>query len=106
MRLRFTGHGTPGPDYYVRVSIRLRACGFRGRSEVVFNESIGDGGTTWAEHTQTKRYRQARSCQWRTFKWKLRDEFFGVGTYRVAATVWDKDAQFSKTISRRITTID
>jgi hypothetical protein len=37
---------------------------------------------------------------------KLRDEFFGVGTYNVTVTAWDKDAQFSESVSRRVVTID
>jgi hypothetical protein len=106
MRMRLTGHGNPGTSYYVRVSIRLRACGVRGRSHATFNETLGGGGTVISEDTHTSPFRQVARCQWRTFKWKLRDEFFGVGTYKVSATVYDKDAQFSNTVSRRHTTID
>jgi hypothetical protein len=106
MRMRMSGHGAPGKNYYVRVSVRLRVCGVRGGSDVVINETIGSGKSTWAEHTHTERFRQLRACQFRTFTWKLRDEFFGVGIYKVAATVCDKDAQFSKTRTRQRTTID
>ena len=106
MRMRLTGHGKPGASYYVRVAIRLRVCGVRGRSRVTFNETLGSGGTTFSEDTHTTSFRQVARCQTRTFKWKLRDEFFGVGTYKVRATVSDKDAQFSNTMSRSQTTID
>ena len=106
MRMRLTGHGNPGRSYSVRVAIRLRICGVRGRSHVTFDETLGSGGTTFSERTHTTRFRQTASCQTRTFKWKLREEFFGVGTYRVSATVYDKDTQFSNTVSRRQTTTD
>jgi len=106
MQMRLTGHNVPGPRYYVRVGIRLRICGVRGRSSVVLNETKRIGGDTFGEHTRTKRFRQTARCQWRSFRWKLRDEFFGVGTYRIAATVWDQDFQFSKTVSRKHTTTD
>jgi hypothetical protein len=106
MRMRLTGHNAPGPRYYVRVQIRLRICSARGRSSAVFNETLRIGSDTFGRHTRTKHFRQTAHCQWRSFKWKLRDEFFGVGTYRVAATVWDKDSQFSKTVSRKQTTTD
>jgi hypothetical protein len=106
MRMRLTGHNAPGSRYYVRVQIRLRICGVRGGSSAVFNETLRIGGDTFGRHTRSKHFRQTAHCQWRSFKWKLRDEFFGVGTYRVAATVWDTDSQFSKTVSRKQTTTD
>jgi hypothetical protein len=106
MRLRLTGHNPRPNQYFVRVHVRLRICAVRGRAEVVFNETKRIGGKTFGEHTRTLRYRQRSRCQTRTFRWKLRDEFFGVGTYKVAATAWDKDAQFSKTVSRRQVTLD
>jgi hypothetical protein len=106
MRLRVTGHNPHPSRYFVRVHVRLRICAVRGRSEVVFNETKPISGQTFGEHTRTPHYRQRSRCQNRTFRWKLRDEFFGVGTYKVAGTAWDKDAQFSKTVSRRQTTLD
>jgi hypothetical protein len=36
----------------------------------------------------------------------VRDEFFGVGAYTVAATAWDRDFQFSRTVSRKSVTLD
>jgi hypothetical protein len=106
MRMRLTGHNPRPSSYFVRVRVRLRICAARGRSEVVFNETKRIGGETFGEHTRTLRYRHRSRCQTRTFRWKLRDEFFGVGTYKVAATAWDKDAQFSKTVSRKEITLD
>jgi hypothetical protein len=106
MRMRLTGHNPRPNQYFVRVHIRLRVCAVRGRTEVVINESKRAGGQTFGEHTRTLRYRHRSRCQNRTFRWKLRDEFFGVGTYKVSATVWDKDSQFSKTVSRREITLD
>ena len=104
-QMRLKGHN-PGPSYYVSVRVRLRVCAVRGRARVVFNETLRIGGNTFGRHTRTRHFRQTASCQSRTFKWKLRDEFFGVGTYRVAATVSDRDAQVSKTVSRKQTTND
>jgi hypothetical protein len=63
-------------------------------------------GQTFGEHTRTFRFRQRSRCQRRTFRWKLRDEIFGVDPYKVAVTVWDKDNQFSMTVWQRIVTID
>ena len=105
MQMRLTGHN-PGPHYYVSVRIRLRVCAVRGRSSVVLRETLRLGGQTLGRHSRTRRFDQTAACRRHTFKWKLRDEFFGVGTYRVAATVTDKDAQVSNTVSRRQTTND
>jgi hypothetical protein len=105
MRMWMTGHRAPGPRYFVRVDLRLRVCAVRGRSRVVINETKRLAGRTFGEHTRTIRFCQRFRCQRHTFGWRLRDEFFGVGTYKVAATVWDKDQQFSRTVSRsRVTT--
>jgi hypothetical protein len=106
MRMSLTGHGPPGDDYFVRVHVRLRVCAVRGRSEVVVNESLRVGGQTFGEHTRTIGFRQRSRCQAHRLRWRLRDEFFGVGTYKVAATVWDRDSQPSKTVTRKQTTLD
>jgi hypothetical protein len=105
MQMRLTGHN-PGPNYYVRVRIRLRVCAVRGRSSVVLKETLRIGGDPFTRHSRTRHFDQTAACQRRTFKWKLAQEFFGVGTYRVAATVTDKDAQVSNTVSRRQTNND
>jgi hypothetical protein len=106
MLLSLTGHNPPGNRYFVRVHIGLRVCAVRGRSEVVVNETKRLGGEIFGEHSHTLRFRQTTRCQWHKFKWRLRDEFFGVGTYKVAATVWDKDSQFSRTVTRKKVTLD
>jgi hypothetical protein len=106
MKLSMTGHGPPGDDYFVRVHLRLRICAVRGRSEIVVSETKRVGEDTFGEHTGTIGFTQRSRCQSHRFRWRLRDEFFGVGTYQVAATVWDRDAQFSKTVSRKKTTVD
>ena len=86
--------------------MRIRLCVgvFAGDPSVVFNETLRIGGNTFGRHRRTRHFDQTATCRRRTFNWKLRDEFFGVGTYRVAATVRDKDAQVSNTVSRRQTT--
>jgi hypothetical protein len=106
MRMWMTGHGAPGPRYFVRVHIWTRVCAVRGRSEVNFYERQLVGGDIFGEFTRNIGFRQRPHCQDHSFRWRLRDEFFGVGTYRVAATVYDKDGQSSKTVSRRIVTRD
>jgi hypothetical protein len=72
----------------------------------VFNETKRIGRHTFGEHTRSIRFGQRSRCERQRFRWRLRDEFFGVGTYKVAATVWDRDAQFSETVSRKKTTLD
>jgi hypothetical protein len=105
MRLWLTGHN-PGHDYFVRVHVKLRICAVRGHAEVKIAETKGAGGHRFAEHARTLNFEQMRACNTRSFRWKLRDEFFGVGTYKVKATVWDKDFQSSRPVSRRQTTLD
>jgi hypothetical protein len=106
MRLWSTGHGDPGPDYFVRVHLRLRVCAVRGAMKVRVHETLRIGGNTFGDHRRTLGYRQSAHCQRRTFKWRLRDEFLGVGTYRVAANVRDHDGQVAETRSRQLVTID
>ena len=106
MRVWLTGHRAPGPRYFVRVHLRLRVCAVRGRSQVIVNETKRVGGQTFGRHIRTLKFRQRSRCQLSTFQWRLRDEFFGIGTYKVAAFVYDRDFQFSKTVSRKIVTLD
>jgi hypothetical protein len=105
MQMRLTGHN-PGPGYYVRVRIRLRVCAVRGPARVVLGETLRIGGDVFSTHRRGRHFDQTAACQRRTFKWRLAEKFFGVGTYRVAATVTDKDAQVSNTVSRRQTNND
>jgi hypothetical protein len=106
MQMRLTGHNPAGAQYYVSVQVRLRVCAIRGRSSVTFRETLGLSGHTFGSHRRTRHFRQTASCQSRTFNWKLRQEFFGVGTYRVAAGVRDRDGHRSRTVSRKQTTND
>jgi hypothetical protein len=73
---------------------------------VVVNETKRVGGQTFGRHTRTLKFRQRSRCQRHTFRWRLRDEFFGVGTYKVAAFVYDRDFQSSRTVSRKLVTLD
>jgi hypothetical protein len=106
MRLWATGHGDPGPDYFVRVHLRLRVCAVRGHTKVRVHETLSIGSNTFGEHRRTLAYEQTARCRRRTFKWRLREEFLGVGTYRVAAKVRDKDGQLSAARSRKVETND
>ncbi len=78
----------------------------RGRSEAVIHETKRLASQTFGEHTRALGFRQRFRCQRHVFRWRLRDEFFGVGTYKVAAYVTDKDGQSSKAVSRKKVTTD
>lgn len=106
MRIQLTGHGPPGESYFVRVQLRLRVCAVRGDTTVVINEVKRIRRHIFGEHTRSRDVRQRKRCQVQRFRWRLRDEFFGVGFYEIKATVWDRDAQFSKTVSRKQITRD
>jgi len=106
IKLWSTGHGDPGPDYFVRVHLRLRVCAVRGHTTVRIHETLRIGGNAFGDHRRALAYQQTVRCQRRTFKWRLREEFLGVGTYRVAARVRDRDGQVSKTRSRTLVTTD
>lgn len=105
MRMRLTSNRRGG-RYSVRVNVRLRVCAVRGRSEALIKESVRLKGDRLAEHTRFKRFRQTARCQRHLLKWKLRREFFGVGRYKVAVRVLDKDSQISRTVSRSHLTRD
>ena len=102
MRLRFSIRG--GDTFNVRM--RLRVCAVHGDASVDVVERLLLGGRVFAERFRSIEFRQRARCQRHTFHWPLRQEFIGVGTYRVAATVWDRDAQRSRTVRRSSFTAD
>jgi hypothetical protein len=102
MRLRFSIRG--GDTFIAR--IRLRVCAVRGDASVEVVEHLLLGGRVFAERSRSIDFRQRARCQRHTFHWPLRHEFVGVGRYRVAATVWDRDAQRSRTVRRSSLTAD
>ena len=53
MTMWTTGHGAPGPRYFVRVHVRARVCAVRGRSEVDFHETQRVGQQISGEHIRT-----------------------------------------------------
>jgi hypothetical protein len=92
---------------HARERVRMRLCGPAGRSRLVFKQTKSSGtGIVFARGTRTVRYRQAGGCHTRTFSYPLALRFFGVGVYRVAATVHDSHGQTSRTVVRRVTTTD
>jgi hypothetical protein len=91
----------------VHERVRMRLCGPPGRSRVVLKQTKSSGnGIVFARGTRALRYRQASGCHTRTFSYPLALRFFGVGVYRVAATVHDSHGQTSRTVTRRVTTTD
>ena len=51
-------------------------------------------------------FSHAGGCRWRTMKWKLRDEFFGIGTYSVTGQLLDSQGKTSRRVTRRTVTND
>jgi hypothetical protein len=106
MRLRFSTHRAGDGSSFVRVRTALRVCAVRGRASVVLSETKKLGGRTFGSGIHSFKFRQRKGCQSHSFHWRLGDRLLGVGTYRVMATVSDKDGQFSKTVSRKSVTTD
>jgi hypothetical protein len=107
MRMRLVGVGRAGSSYYVRVRVRLRVCAPRqNRMFADFHERKRIGSDTVGEHFRSLTFRHAGGCRLRSWKWKLRDEFFGVGSYSVASRVMDSQGQSTRRLIRRIFTAD
>jgi hypothetical protein len=107
MRMRTVGVGTAPANYYVRVSVRLRVCAPRqNRMTARLHERKRIGSDTFGEHFRSFTFRHAGGCRFRSWKWKLRDEFFGVGSYSVAAEVTDSQGQPTRRLVRRTFTAD
>jgi hypothetical protein len=103
MQLRFAA----GASRFTTVTrVRLRLCAQRGIAYVDFKEHKTLGGETHGADNHEHTVRQRRRCQWHRFRWQLKDEFFGVGTYKVTARATDADLQLSNRITRRVFTSD
>ena len=105
MRMRLTGHDA-GANYYVRVTVRLRICAPRQRMTATFQERKTLGSTTFGRYARSVAFSHAGGCRWRTMKWKLRDEFFGIGTYSVTGQLFDSQGKTSRRLTRRSVTND
>ncbi|MEX2195217.1 MAG: hypothetical protein WD844_08005 [Thermoleophilaceae bacterium] len=90
------GFGEPGPRYGVRVTARFRACAVRGRLLVRIRERKTLGGEVFAERTNRWRRTHRRRCGMYTFRWRLRDSFFGVGRYQLRVIVTDRYGRSSR----------
>ena len=102
MRMWMTSHGGD-----TRVHVRLKVCALAGPSKAVLRQTkTSGGGVVYARGKRTAKFTQGAHCQRHTFRWKLRIEFFGVGTYKVAARVIDADGRRFNTVSRKSTVID
>jgi hypothetical protein len=106
MRMRLTGHGSAGAGYYVRVTVRLRICAPRQRMTATFQERKTLGSTTFGRYARSVGFGHAGGCRWRTMKWKLRDDFFGIGTYSVTGRLLDSQGHTSRRLTRRSVTTD
>jgi hypothetical protein len=108
LSMRLAGVGPAGPQYYVRVTLRVRYCAVSQRKvDLVVNERLRLGSDTFAERTRLyPRSHRAGGCRSRTIKYKLADNFFGVGTYLATVTVLDTRGQSSRALTRRHTTLD
>jgi hypothetical protein len=106
MRMRLTGHDAAGASYYVRVTVRLRICAPRQRMTATFQERKTIGSTTFGRYARNVAFSHAGGCRWRTMKWKLRDEFFGIGTYSVTGQLLDSQGKTSRRLTRRSVTND
>lgn len=108
LRMRLVGVGPAGPTYYVRVTLRVRYCAASQRKvDLVVDERLRLGSQTFAERTRFyPRSHLTGGCRTRTIKYKLADDFFGVGTYLATVSVLDSRGQSSRALTRRNTTLD
>jgi hypothetical protein len=107
-RLRWRARGVnPGRNYFVRETIRVRACAPRGPLTIhIAEQKLAFDDTVQAKRSRNVFQRQSRRCQLHTVSWKLGDRFFGIGKYVVRTTVIDAFGRESPPVSRSSTTTD
>lgn len=106
------GHTPSGAGYYVTVNARYRVCDdSRGRLLTRVRETKTNGGSFLFASAQWS-YRPfapaafSQNCKTYRKQWRLRDRFFGVGSYRVRLHVRDGGGKWSNTVSRAWFTSD
>lgn len=107
-KLRWRTRGVnPGPNYFVRENIRVRACAARGPLIIhVAEQKLAFDDTVQADRSRNFFRRQSPRCQWHTVSWKLGDRFFGIGKYVVRTTIIDAFGRESAPVIRSSTTTD
>jgi hypothetical protein len=102
------GHGPGGPSYYVTVTARLRVCDDAGGAlTVLVREQLLIGKLEEAERRFTRRLALARpGCARYTVRWRVGDQFFGVGWYVVNLRLRDAGGLASKPVGQAWLTRD
>jgi hypothetical protein len=102
------GHRPPGRAYYVTVTARLRVCDdVRGALTVLVREQLLVGKFEEAERRFTRKLALARpGCAHHTLRWRVGDQFFGVGWYVVNVRLRDAGGLESKPIGQAWLTRD
>ncbi len=101
-----TLRGEPGPDVEVVVAARFTACASPGRLSLAVREQLLLGDDVFGEHFRRLTVRQRSRCQRHTVRWRLRDEFVGVGKYSVRLALTDRFFVESRAAFASILTTD
>lgn len=96
----------PGPRYTVSERFRVRVCAPRGAVGFTVQETKGWAGQVWQDRYSSYSRRQSSHCQTHTIKWRLRDEFFGIGRYTVRISALSDLAGNSGVVKRSAVTRD
>lgn len=89
----------PGPNYTVQVNAEVRVCAKQGPLTLEVRErqtGFDRPPTVTAEHFRTFGRTQNKPCRLYTPSWKLRDEFFGAGIYKVRVHAVDRTGERSR----------
>jgi len=108
LNVQFEG-SDPGPGYTVTVHARVRVCAKQGPLTLEVRErqtGFDKPPTVTAEHFRTLHRSQDKPCRLYTPSWKLRDEFFGAGIYKVRVHAVDREGERSPAASDRIVSGD
>lgn len=97
--------GTP-ERYEVVMSAGVRVKAVPGPLKLSIRERLEVGGKVFGERTKTYTLTQTTPEQRHEVSWKLEDQFFGVGWYRLRATVTDARGRTSNVKTRGFYTED
>ena len=99
----------PGPNYEVKVKTRIRACASKGPIRINIHEEktgFDDPPTVVAANDRRFTRRHDDPCQRFKVSWTLGTEFFGIGIYKVRASVTDSDGNRSRSLVESFKTTD
>jgi hypothetical protein len=108
MHLAQRGVGS-GPNYHVRVTVRLRVCGRPGRVRFHVTETSSPPGRDTPVTARQRRAftrGQEAACTRHRLTWTLGDRFFGVSRYTVALRARTSGRRWSAPASRHADTTD